>query len=115
MGAELAADGRVLLLETIGHRSGRRRVTAVGFVEDAAGTLRIAAGGPDTAWARNLLADPACRVSISGTVRRCLAQPLEGPAAADAVVALILRYGTPAERLGRGPVFRLVPAAPVPA
>jgi hypothetical protein len=28
---------------------------------------------------------------------------------ARAIAGLILRYGTPAERLGRGPSFRLVP------
>ena len=28
----------------------------------------------------------------------------------DLVVQLILKYGTPAEGLGRGPVFRLTPA-----
>jgi hypothetical protein len=36
-----------------------------------------------------------------------LAEPLEAAAAARAVTRLILRYGTPAERLGRGPAFRL--------
>ncbi|MFN8619537.1 MAG: nitroreductase family deazaflavin-dependent oxidoreductase [Chloroflexota bacterium] len=110
MGAELASWGRVLLLETTGRRSGLSRVTPVGFVEDPDGSLRIAAGSPETAWARNLLAEPRCRVSIGGAVRRCRAEALDAAAAHEAVVALILRYGTPAEGLGRGPVFRLVPA-----
>ncbi len=40
-----------------------------------------------------------------------VAEPLDGPAAAAAVVGLILKYGTSAERLGRGPVFRLRPVS----
>jgi deazaflavin-dependent oxidoreductase (nitroreductase family) len=117
MGAELAAWGRVLLLETRGRRSGARRVTAVGFVEEPDGSILIAAGSTETAWALNLLADPQCRVTIAGAERSCRARPVPPADAQRAVVALILRYGTPAERLGRGPVFRLVPvpAAPVPA
>jgi hypothetical protein len=34
-------------------------------------------------------------------------EALAGPEASAAVVGLILKYGTTAERLGRGPVFRL--------
>jgi hypothetical protein len=37
------------------------------------------------------------------------AEPLAGADAAHAVRELILRYGTPAEGLGRGAVFRLRP------
>jgi hypothetical protein len=36
-----------------------------------------------------------------------IAEPLEGPEAHLVVRELILRYGTPAERLGTGPAFRL--------
>jgi deazaflavin-dependent oxidoreductase (nitroreductase family) len=107
MGAELASGGRVLLLETHGRRSGARRVTAVGFVEEPDGSLLIAAGSPGTGWARNLLAEPRCRVAWSMEERRCVAQPLPHDEAARAVAALILRYGTPAEGLGSGPAFRL--------
>jgi hypothetical protein len=41
-----------------------------------------------------------------------LAEPLDRTEAAAAVVSLILKYGTPAEGLGRGPAFRLVPVSP---
>jgi hypothetical protein len=34
-------------------------------------------------------------------------EPLAGAEANAGIVALILKYGTPAERLGRGPAFRL--------
>jgi hypothetical protein len=37
-----------------------------------------------------------------------VAVALSGADHSDAIVALILRYGTPAERLGAGPAFRLV-------
>jgi deazaflavin-dependent oxidoreductase (nitroreductase family) len=111
MGAELAAWGRVLLLETRGRRTGLRRLTPVGYVEDPDRSLRIAAGSPDTDWALNLLVDPRCRASVAGVERSFVAETLSGEAAQETVVALILRYGTPAEGLGRGPVFRLVPVA----
>jgi deazaflavin-dependent oxidoreductase (nitroreductase family) len=110
MAAELAAWGRVLLLETRGRVTGRRRQAAVGFVEQDDGSLLIAAADRDTAWACNLLADPRCRVTIGELTRSFRAQPLEGAEANAAVAALILRYGTPAERLGGGPSFRLLEA-----
>ncbi|HYL40261.1 MAG TPA: hypothetical protein VET90_03035, partial [Candidatus Binatus sp.] len=74
--------------------------------------LLVAAGSPDVAWARNLQTDPACRVVIEDRAFEAVAEPLAGAAAAQAIVALILKYGTPAERLGRGPAFRLRPVAP---
>jgi hypothetical protein len=41
-----------------------------------------------------------------------LAIPLSGDERNAAITALILKYGTPSERLGAGPAFRLVPMAP---
>lgn len=81
---------------------------AVGYVEEPDGSLLVAAGSADTGWARNLDADPACRITLGDASWPASAEPLEGAEAARAVRELILRYGTPAERLGRGPVFRLV-------
>lgn len=63
-------------------------------------------------WADNLLADPRVTVEIGSRRFSALAQPLDGAEHAAAIRALILRYGTPAERLGRGPSFRLRPIAP---
>jgi hypothetical protein len=76
-------------------------------VEEPDGSLLVAAGDPDSDWGRNLAADPHCFVSLGGDRRPATAEPLEGAEAARAVRELILRYGTPAERLGRGPAFRL--------
>jgi len=78
-------------------------------VEDPDGGLRVAAGDPDTAWARNLEAEPRCHVTIGERSWVAIAEPLDAAAAAGTVAALILRYGTPAEALGRGPAFRLRP------
>jgi deazaflavin-dependent oxidoreductase (nitroreductase family) len=104
---ELAAWGRILLVETVGRRSGVPRVTPVGYVEEPDGSLLVAATSPDAAWAQDLLVTPGCRVGRSGRTERRIAVPLEGAAADQAVVALILRYGTPSEGLGSGPAFRL--------
>lgn len=82
---------------------------AVGFAEEPDGSLLVAAGDPDADWARNLEAAPSCRLTVGERSWDAVAEPL-GPAdAAAAVRDLILRYGTPAERLGRGPAFRLRP------
>jgi hypothetical protein len=43
-----------------------------------------------------------------------IAEPLEAADHARAIRGLILRYGTPAERLGLGPSFRLRPRADGP-
>lgn len=84
---------------------------AVGFVEEPDGAALVAAGSPDADWARNLDSDPRCRVTIGEISWAATAEPLAGPDAHRAVRELILRYGTPAEKLGTGPVFRLRPTA----
>jgi deazaflavin-dependent oxidoreductase (nitroreductase family) len=108
---DLVASGRFVRIETHGERSGLARSVTVGFVEDREqpGALLVAAGSGDTAWARNLLADPACRVRVADRSFDAVAEPLEGADHARAIRELILRYGTPAEGLGHGTSFRLRP------
>ena len=108
---DLAAWGKVILLLTRGRSSGRSRSVGVGFIEedDRPGSLLIAASDDETHWARNLLADPDCTVERGGDTRRYRAQRLPPEERQATVAALILKYGTPAERLGGGPAFRLVP------
>ena len=76
-------------------------------MEEADGSLLVAAGDPDADWARNLEADSACTVTVGERTWAAIAEPLPPAEAARTVRELILRYGTPAERLGRGPAFRL--------
>jgi len=106
---DLTTWGRTIALETSGRTSGRVRRVTIGFVERSDGSLLVAASAPDTHWAQNLAVQPRCTVERAGERRECVAVPIAGEVAQDAVRALILRYGTPAERLGAGPVFRLVP------
>ena len=80
---------------------------AIGFVEEPDGSVLVAAGSADADWARNLEVHPRCRVTIGVDAWAAFAEPLAGPEAHSAVRELILRYGTPAERLGTGPSFRL--------
>lgn len=103
----MVADGRAVRLETRGRRTGRPVAVAIGFVEEPDGSLLVAAGQPDTDWAQNLLAEPRCRVTLGEATFEAVAELLEGADAARAIRELILRYGTPAERLGAGPAFRL--------
>ena len=107
---ELVLAGRVARIESVGHQSGLDRSVTVGFVEEDDGSLLVAANDPDTAWAANLLADPVCS-SRSVPRFRAVAEPLDADDHARVVRELILRYGTPSERLGRGPSFRLRPDA----
>lgn len=109
IGDALAADGRVLLLRTRGRVTGGSATAAVGYVDEPDGSLLVAAGSDEADWARNVAADPEITATWAGRSRRFRAERLEDAAFAAAITALILRYGTPAERLGRGPAFRLVP------
>lgn len=115
------ASGRFVRIVARGRRSGEPRAVTVGFAEveekvaereDEAGSpasIVVAAGAPDSAWARNLLAEPACQATVGERSFDAVAEPLAGAEHAAAIRALILRYGTPAESLGHGPSFRLVP------
>jgi deazaflavin-dependent oxidoreductase (nitroreductase family) len=109
---DLVAWGRVLRIETTGHRTGRPAQATVGFVERGPEAVIVAAGSPDAAWALNLLSDPVCRVTIGDQRWEAVARPLAAAEHAAAVRDLILRYGTPAESLGAGPAFELQRAGP---
>jgi deazaflavin-dependent oxidoreductase (nitroreductase family) len=108
---QLAAGGRVAILETRGRVSLRPIRTAIGFVREPDGSLLVAAGDPGADWAKNLHALPACAVRIGDVGWFAHAEPIEGAERAHAIAGLIVKYGTPAERLGAGPAFRLRPAA----
>jgi deazaflavin-dependent oxidoreductase (nitroreductase family) len=110
IGEQLAGWGTVALLETRGRITGGVSRAAVGYVEEPDGSLLVAAGSPDADWARNLEAEPTCRVTIGVRTGEYAAEALDAADAAGVVRQLILRYGTPAERLGRGPAFRLRPS-----
>ena len=107
----MVAWGHAARIRTRGRRSGLARHAVVGFVDDEDGSVLVAAGDESTAWALNLLSHPACRVTIADRSFEAVAEPLEGAAHAEAIRALILRGGTPAEGLGHGPSFRLRPVA----
>ena len=112
---DLAAWGKVIAIETHGRSSGRIRRAIIGYVTESDGGLLVAASDDATHWARNLMAQPSCTVESEGVRSGYRAARLEGPDAHAAVAALILKYGTPAERLGGGPAFRLLPVPPRPS
>ncbi len=82
---------------------------AIGYVEEADGALLVAAGSDAADWAQNLFQQPRALVSVGDRRWTVVAEPLDGDERNHAVRQLILRYGTPAERLGAGPSFRLRP------
>ncbi len=107
IGEQLAEWGKVALIETTGRVSGSPARAAVGFIEQSDGSVVIAAGSELADWALNLRANPHCGALIGDVAHDCVATELDGPERAAAVTSLILKYGTPAEGLGRGPVFQL--------
>ena len=109
LGEQLAGWGKVVTIETHGRVTGRPVEVAVGYLEEPDGTLLVAAGAAESDWVRNLEADPGCRVRLEDRTWLATAEPVDERASARAVASLILKYGTPAERLGRGPIFRLRP------
>jgi len=109
IGEQLAAWGKVAIIATRGRATGRRARAAVGYLDAPDGSIVVAAGSIDADWALNLEADPRCRVEIGERRLTADATPLDAAERNAAIAGLILRYGTPAERLGQGPVFRLVP------
>jgi deazaflavin-dependent oxidoreductase (nitroreductase family) len=113
MEEELVRSGRFARLAIRGRRSGEVRSVNVGFVEDPDGSILVAAGAPDASWALNLLTDPDCIVTIGERSYAARAEPLEedDPRRGRTVRELILRYGTPSEGLGSGPIFVLRPIA----
>ena len=115
---DLVAGGRYVRIVTRGRRTGDSHAVTIGFAESEAGpagAIVVAAGDTEADWALNLLDDPACRVRVGERAFDATAEPLAGAEHAQAVRALILRYGTSAEGLGRGPSFRLVPTVPARA
>ena len=112
IGEQLAGWGKAALIETRGRVSGQPARAHVGFIDMPDGSIVVGAG-LGAHWAANLLADPGCSVTVEGRTFRGVAEPLEGPELAIAFRELILRYGTPAERLGSGPAFRIRPIDPI--
>lgn len=69
----------------------------------------LVAAGDRAHWALNLLDDPEVEVEVGERRFTAVAEPLDRTDHGRAIRGLILRYGTPAERLGVGPSFRLRP------
>jgi deazaflavin-dependent oxidoreductase (nitroreductase family) len=111
---ELVRRGKVVLLETRGRVTGRTATAALGFVEAPDGAVLVAAGDTNADWVLNLAADPHCSIRLADIASDRVAEQLDEAAHHQVVVSLILKYGTPAERLGAGPAFRLVPGTSVP-
>src|SRR5262245_53187907 len=114
MDDELVASGRYLRLETVGRRTGTAVGVVIGFVEHGDGSLVVAAR-TGSAWPGNLTAQPRCRVTVGERRFEAEATELSGADHAAAIRELILRYGTPAERLGSGPAFVLRPLGTDPS
>jgi hypothetical protein len=111
-GEQLVGWEKAVAIETRGRVSGRAVVADVGFVDEPDGSLLVAAGDPGAHWAANLRTEPRCVARIGALERTYVAEELDGAAKARAITELILKYGTPAERLGAGPAFRLRLASP---
>ena len=110
IGNDLFFEGKVARLTTRGRITGQPRPVAVGYLDEPDGSILVAAGDR-TQWALNLFAEPHAQVEVGERRFAAVAEPLDTADHARTIRGLILRYGTPAERLGRGPTFRLRPLA----
>ena len=111
VGEQLAGWGKVAMLETIGRKSGKPVQSAVGFIDESDGSMLVAAGSDSADWVLNLRANPRSRTRVGDRATEyAQAVELEGDERSAVLVALIIKYGTPSEGLGRGPVFRLIRA-----
>ncbi|MEN3537520.1 nitroreductase family deazaflavin-dependent oxidoreductase [Microbispora sp. ZYX-F-249] len=73
--------GDLLLLTTVGARSGREHTVPLGYVRDGDALLVVASAGGaprNPAWYHNLLAHPAVRVEVGEEVFDAVAVPAEG-------------------------------------
>jgi len=80
-GGASMADRPLLLLTTVGRRSGKRRTSPMMYVQDQDRLLVIASNnGATTApgWYLNLVADPYVTVEVPGHEYRAQATPLTG-------------------------------------
>jgi len=89
-------------------------LVTLGFIDEPDGSILVAAGSPNSAWSLNLMAEPTVEVAIGDRSFRALAEVLDerDPRRGRAVRELILRYGTPSEGLGNGPIFVIRPISP---
>jgi deazaflavin-dependent oxidoreductase (nitroreductase family) len=72
--------GVVLLLTTIGRKSGQPRLTPLQYEEDQGVIYVAAARGPHADWFRNIRANPHVKVQIADRVYEGLAEPVVDPA-----------------------------------
>ena len=116
---ELVASGRYARLDIApapgdaGAGAAWSRVV-VGFVERPDGSLAVAAGA-GAAWAERLRASGRARLTVAERSVEVVAEEVAAAEHAAVIRELILRYGTPAERLGSGPAFALRPVGDVPS
>lgn len=109
--------GRLMVLETTGRRTGRRRFTPLGFWEDTDGAYVVGGGAAGMAtvpdWVRNLRANPAAAVWIRRTRVAVVAEELTGTRRdraqeeATKVWPAVAKYAAESGRVI--PYFRLVP------
>jgi deazaflavin-dependent oxidoreductase (nitroreductase family) len=74
-------DRPLLLLTTVGRRTGQRRTSPMMYLPDEDRYLVIASNNgavDDPQWYRNLLADPSVTVELAGQSFRAEATPLDG-------------------------------------
>jgi deazaflavin-dependent oxidoreductase (nitroreductase family) len=83
----------VLLLTTIGRKSGQPRVTPLQYEEEQGVIYVASARGPHADWFRNIQANPRVKVQIADRVFEGLAEPIVDPArSADFLLLRLKRH-----------------------
>ncbi len=77
--AEQLAKRCVMLVTTVGRRTGLPRTTGVSFMPHGSGFIVFSGWGTSSNWYRNVLANPAVEVQVGRRRMRCTARLIEQP------------------------------------
>lgn len=120
-------SGYIMVIKTIGHKTGKERFTPTNYAIQNGNVYCIAGGGQSTHWYRNLLATPRVELLMPGGTLTGIAEEVTDPDERLSALRQILKngglagfffgfnpYATPdrvlAERCATIPVIRIRPA-----
>lgn len=79
LGLHRLVSGKVLLLTTIGRRTGRKRVAPLDYEEEGGTYYLIPNQGTHATWYRNLVANPDVTIQVGGQRMEATATPVTDP------------------------------------
>lgn len=119
LGGKFPGGAPVLLLTTIGRKSGQRRTTPLLYLEEGGQVVVVASKGGmehDPLWYKNLVANPAVEIQIGDTTRAMVARTAtaeEKELLWPRLVSMYREFQAYQDRTRRNiPIVLLTPATP---